>query len=120
MSSDIPDHERCARDAIEVLARADTGRLLGALLRDIRDFQLAEDCLQEAMESAMAHWVRNGLPTSPAGWVLQTARRKAIDRFRRARNFDRKAEEYALLIDLDRQTVDSNEPAALTAKHGWR
>lgn len=113
MASDIPDHERCAREAIEALARADTGRLLGALVRDTRDFQLAEDCLQEAMVSAMAHWVRNGLPTSPAGWVLQTARRKAIDRFRRARNFDRKAEEYALLIDLDRQTVDSNEPAAI-------
>lgn len=113
MASDISENELCARDAIEALARADTGRLLGALLRDIRDFQLAEDCLQEAMESAMVHWARNGLPASPAGWVLQTARRKAIDRFRRARNFSRKAVEYALLIDLDRQTVDSEEPAAI-------
>ncbi len=113
MASGTPENERRAREAIEALSRADTGRLLGALLRDIRDFQLAEDCLQEAMESALVHWARNGLPASPAGWVLQTARRKAIDRFRRARNFHRKAEEYGLLIDLDRQTADSDEPPAI-------
>ncbi len=113
MASDIPEQDQGAREAIEALARADTGRLLGALLRDTRDFQLAEDCLQEAMESAFVHWSRNGLPAAPAGWVLQTARRKAIDRFRRARNFSRKAEEYSLLIKLDRETVDSDEPASI-------
>lgn len=113
MASDLSEQQRGAREAIETLARTDTGRLLGALLRDTRDFQLAEDCLQEAMESALLHWSRNGVPTAPAGWVLQTARRKAIDRFRRARNFNRKAEEYSLLIELDRETVDSNEPAAI-------
>lgn len=113
MAPDIPEQDQGAREAIEALARADTGRLLGALLRDTRDFQLAEDCLQEAMESAFVHWSRNGLPAAPAGWVLQTARRKAIDRFRRARNFSRKAEEYSLLIELDRETVDSDEPASI-------
>ncbi len=110
MASDAIDQETRARKTVEALARADTGRLLGALLRDVRDFQLAEDCLQEALESALTHWTRNGLPSSPAGWVLQAARRKAIDRFRRARTFKRKAEEYGLLIELDQQTVDSQEP----------
>ncbi|MEM5473316.1 RNA polymerase sigma factor [Hoeflea sp. AS60] len=113
MASDLPSQEKCAREAIEALARADTGRLLGALLRDTRDFQLAEDCLQEAMESALVHWARNGLPAAPAGWVLQTARRKAIDRFRRVRNFDRKAKEYGVLIELDQQTVESPEPPVI-------
>ena len=113
MDSDLSEQQNRAREAIEGLARDDTGRLLGALLRDTRDFQLAEDCLQEALESALVHWARNGLPVSPAGWVLQTARRKAIDRFRRARNFSRKAEEYGLLIELDQQTVDSEEPPAI-------
>ena len=105
MGSEASEQERRARKAIEALARAETGRLLGALVRDVRDFQLAEDCLQDAMESALAHWSRNGLPGAPAGWVLQTARRKAIDRFRRARNFERKAEEYGRLIELDQRTV---------------
>lgn len=110
MGTEASEQERRARKAIEALARAETGRLLGALVRDVRDFQLAEDCLQDAMESALAHWSRNGLPGAPAGWVLQTARRKAIDRFRRARNFERKAEEYGRLIELDQRTVDSDEP----------
>ncbi|SOE17371.1 RNA polymerase ECF family sigma subunit [Hoeflea halophila] len=113
MASECSRHDSSARKALEALARADTGRLLGALLRDVRDFQLAEDCLQDAMESAMAHWSRNGLPGAPAGWVLQTARRKAIDRFRRTRNFERKAEEYGRLIELDQQAVDSDEPPAI-------
>ena len=111
MVSDLSEKQQSAREAIEALARADTGRLLGALLRDTRDFQLAEDCLQEALESALVHWSRNGLPAAPTDWVLQTARRKAIDRFRRARNFSRKAEEYGLLIELDQQTMDADEPA---------
>lgn len=113
MASDLSERQQSAREAIEALARADTGRLLGALVRDTRDFQLAEDCLQEALESALVHWARNGLPTAPAGWVLQTARRKAIDRFRRARNFSRKAKEYGLLIELDRETVESDESPAI-------
>ncbi|MEQ8737796.1 MAG: sigma factor, partial [Hoeflea sp.] len=93
--------------------RAETGRLLGALLRDTRDFQMAEDCLQEAMASALEHWSRNGLPAAPAGWILQTARRKAIDRFRRDRNFDRKAQEYGVLLELDQQTAAGDDPPAI-------
>jgi RNA polymerase sigma-70 factor (ECF subfamily) len=72
MAPDRSGHKDSARKAIEALARAETGRLLGALLRDVRDFQLAEDCLQEALESALVHWSRNGLPGSTAGWVLQS------------------------------------------------
>lgn len=113
MTSNAPEQDQRARKAIEALARAETGRLLGALLRDVRDFQMAEDCLQEALESALVHWARNGLPSAPAGWVLQAARRKAIDRFRRARNFDRKAEEYGLLLELDQQAIDCEEPPAI-------
>tara|TARA_R110002020_G_scaffold18931_33_gene65581 strand:- start:7818 stop:9122 length:1305 start_codon:yes stop_codon:yes gene_type:complete len=113
MASDAPEQDQRARKAIEALARAETGRLLGALLRDVRDFQMAEDCLQEALESALVHWSRNGLPESPAGWVLQTARRKIIDRLRRARNFSRKAEEYGLLIELDQQAAGSDAAPAI-------
>lgn len=102
-----------ARKAIEALARAETGRLIGVLLRDTRDFQMAEDCLQEAMASAIEHWSRNGLPAAPAGWILQTARRKAIDRFRRDRTFERKAQEYGVLLELDQQTAASADPPAI-------
>ncbi|MGF1614289.1 MAG: sigma factor [Gammaproteobacteria bacterium] len=62
--------------------RADRGRLLSVLAAGLRDLSLAEEVLQEAAASALAHWGRAGLPASPQGWLLQVARRKAIDRLR--------------------------------------
>ena len=91
--------------AIERIARGDRGRLLSNLIGEIRDFQLAEDSLQDALESALVHWGRNGLPASPLGWLTQTAKRKAIDRLRRASNFRSKATEIAHLIELENQAA---------------
>lgn len=90
---------------LETVVRQDWGRLVAALIRTVRDFQLAEDSLQDAIESAVDHWGRNGLPRSPAAWLLQTARRKAIDRLRRDANFRRKEQEIAALVELDRETA---------------
>jgi RNA polymerase sigma factor (sigma-70 family) len=67
---------------LDTLMRDDRGRLLSALIAKFRDFQLAEDCLQDALISAVTHWNRNGLPNSPHGWLLKVAYRKAIDRIR--------------------------------------
>lgn len=85
---------------IDTIARKDHGRLLSTLVGSLRDFQLAEDCLQDALESALVHWRRNGAPASPQGWLLQVARRKAIDRLRRRSTFGRKSAEVAHLIEM--------------------
>lgn len=61
----------------------DRGRLLAALIARTRDFQRAEDALQEAAASALVHWGRAGVPASPTGWLLRAALRKAIDGYRR-------------------------------------
>ncbi len=98
---------RSATAALEEVVRDDWGRLLAALIASLRDFQLAEDCLQEAVVSAVEHWSR-GLPENPQGWLVQVARRKAIDRLRRQQNFDRKSAEIQHLIELDQQD-SSNE-----------
>ena len=55
--------------------RDDGGRLLAGLIRRLGDFQLAEDSLQDAAESALVHWARNGPPRAPAGWLLQVGGR---------------------------------------------
>jgi RNA polymerase sigma factor (sigma-70 family) len=73
-----------ATRALEAVMRGDRGRLLSALIARLRDFQLAEDALQEAAISAITHWGRAGVPASPQGWLLRVALRKAIDRFRGA------------------------------------
>lgn len=92
--------------AIDALMRRDGGRLLSNLVGSIRDFQLAEDSLQDALESALVHWTRNGLPRSPPAWIMQTARRKAIDRLRRSANFRAKSDEIAHLIEMENQSPE--------------
>ena len=95
------------RDLAVVLAgivRDDRGRLLAALIARLRDFQLAEDALQDALESALRHWGR-GLPEAPLGWLLRVALRKAIDRLRAQTRDGRR------VADL---TVLAGEEAALT------
>ncbi|SMX42635.1 RNA polymerase sigma factor [Actibacterium lipolyticum] len=64
--------------------RTDRGRLLAALTAHLGTLDLAEDCLQDAIESALRHWGQGGVPQNPRGWLLQVARRKAIDRVRKA------------------------------------
>jgi len=86
---------------IDRTIRTEWGRILAALTKSLGDLQLAEDCLQDAVESALNHWQKNGLPDSPVAWLIQTARRKAIDRFRRDSNFNAKQAEIAHLIELD-------------------
>ena len=77
--------------------QADRGRLLSALTAQLRNISLAEDVLQEAVVSALTHWGRTGLPASPQGWLLQVARRKAIDRLRHAARNTRNLSDLTLL-----------------------
>lgn len=91
------------RSNVTALMRSDWGRLLSVLIRDLRDFSLAEDCLSEAFERALVHW-ENGLPRNPQGWLLQVARRRAIDRIRRVKSFDAKLPDLTMLIEQDAQS----------------
>ncbi len=99
--------------AIDKIVRDQWGRLLSSLIGSLGDFQLAEDSLQDAFESALTHWSRNGPPRAPAAWLLQTARRKAIDRIRRHRNFEKKSAEYARLIDVEQDTAEAIDNGAI-------
>ncbi len=76
------DHE--VKSQLDSLARDDGGRLLAALISRFGDFELAEDCLQDAYAAALVAWSRQGLPANPAGWLMTTARNRGIDRMRRA------------------------------------
>ena len=96
MRQAAPDPEAVSR-AIDALARTDRGRLLSALIARLKNFQLAEDALQDALASAVVHWGRTGLPASPQGWLLKVAQRKAIDLLRKAAREDRKTTEIARL-----------------------
>jgi RNA polymerase sigma-70 factor (ECF subfamily) len=58
------------------------------------DFELAEECAQEAFATAVEQWPESGVPESPRAWIVSTARHKAIDRLRRRSNYSEKLEEY--------------------------
>ncbi len=70
--------------------------MLGALVAELSDLDLAEDAFQDALASALEHWPRDGLPRRPGAWLLVAARRKALDRLRRAATRAAKQGEIAL------------------------
>lgn len=82
---------------LDRVMRADRGRLLSVLAAGLRDLSLAEEVLQEAAISALSHWGRAGLPASPQGWLLQVARRRAIDRLRGSGRDSRHVQALAVL-----------------------
>ncbi|MFL5275842.1 MAG: RNA polymerase sigma factor [Myxococcales bacterium] len=76
------------------ICRAEWGRLLAALIRDLGDFDLAEEALQEAFASALEAW-GDGLPNNARGWLYRAARHDGIDRLRRIARFAGKRAELA-------------------------
>lgn len=82
------------RHAVEAVWRIESARIVGTLARFTGDFALAEDLAQEALAEALVAWPRDGVPASPAGWLLTVGRRRAIDAFRRRSALDQR---YAAL-----------------------
>jgi RNA polymerase sigma-70 factor (ECF subfamily) len=76
--------------ALTRLAREDSGRVLALLARRFGDVDLADDAIQDALLEAARTWPAVGEPANPAGWLLAVARRKAIDRLRRAASVQRR------------------------------
>jgi RNA polymerase sigma factor (sigma-70 family) len=89
----LNEHD-AARRAVEAIWRIESARIVGALTRYTRDFELAEDVAQEALAAALVSWPRDGTPRDPAAWLIATARRRAIDAYRRRAGRD---ERYAAL-----------------------
>lgn len=96
--------------ALHRVLATDRGRLLAALIRELRDFHLAEDCLQDAAEAALQHWQRAGPPQSPAAWLLRVARRKAIDRIRRDGRFRERLPDITALAEADQEAANAMAP----------
>jgi RNA polymerase sigma-70 factor (ECF subfamily) len=78
---------------IERIFRAEYGRAVAVLTRVFGDIDVAEDAVQDAFATATVRWPSDGVPPSPAGWIITTARNRAIDRLRKeAKRADRHAE----------------------------
>jgi RNA polymerase sigma-70 factor, ECF subfamily len=92
--------------AVTETFRAERPIVLATLIRQVGDFQLAEDAVQDAFEQAVTAWRRDGVPANPGAWITTAARRRAIDRLRRNRSVADRAERLADLMRLDEQTEE--------------
>ncbi|HEX8510935.1 MAG TPA: sigma-70 family RNA polymerase sigma factor, partial [Propionibacteriaceae bacterium] len=104
-----------AAEAISRAAREERGRLVALLARHFGDVDLADESVQDALEEAVRTWSERGVPDNPAGWLLTVARRKAVDRLRRATSAQRRLQVAApdLLMQATAADVES-EGAPMT------
>jgi RNA polymerase sigma-70 factor (ECF subfamily) len=85
---------------VERVFREEWSSAVAILTRALGDLELAEDAVQDAFATAIERWPRDGLPRTPGAWIVTTARNRAIDRIRREKVFQQKAELIGRLQDL--------------------
>jgi RNA polymerase sigma-70 factor, ECF subfamily len=86
---------------VERVFREEYGRAVAVLVRVFGDIDVAEEAVQEAFAAAVQRWPSTGLPPSPAGWIITTARNRAIDRLRRESSREDRHAQAALLHARD-------------------
>jgi RNA polymerase sigma-70 factor, ECF subfamily len=100
-----PDVEAAVDDAF----REEWGRVVATLIRMTRDWDLAEECAQDALALALERWARDGVPRRPGAWLTTTARNRALDRFRRGATEAAKLQELAVLSPPDDPEDEGDE-----------
>lgn len=90
------------RLSIEQIFRDEYGRVVSSLIRQTGDFGIAEEAVQEACEAALTVWPKSGFPPNPGGWLMTTAKRKAIDKLRRSANYRAKQSAFGYREQIDR------------------
>jgi RNA polymerase sigma-70 factor, ECF subfamily len=91
---------------VERVFREEYGRAVAVLVRAFGDIELAEEAVQDAFAVAVERWPSIGLPPSPAGWIITTARNRAIDRFRREASREDRHAQAALLLESRGEPVE--------------
>jgi RNA polymerase sigma-70 factor (ECF subfamily) len=91
---------------VEQVFREEWGRAVAILTRAVQDLELAEDSVQDAFTTALERWPRDGMPRNPGAWIVTAARNRAIDRIRREKVFQQKAELIGRLQELPAEEDD--------------
>jgi RNA polymerase sigma factor (sigma-70 family) len=90
---------------VAAVFREEAGRLTGALVRVLGNFDLAEEVVQDSLVTALEKWPEQGIPDNPGAWLMTTARRRAIDLLRR----DRRYTEKLALLERSQLPSDASE-----------
>jgi RNA polymerase sigma-70 factor (ECF subfamily) len=99
---DIPEPGDGA-EQIERVFRAESGRAVASLVRFFGDIDVAEEAVQEAFVIALERWPSTGVPPSPAGWIITTARNRGLDRVRRESTRDTRQRAAMAILEPDEQ-----------------
>jgi RNA polymerase sigma-70 factor (ECF subfamily) len=104
----------CAADihrVVDEVYRAESRRVLATLIRQLGDFDIAEEAVHEAFVAAVEQWPQEGVPANPRAWLITTGRFKAIDRLRRRSKYDVSLEDVAEQVDAlsDGSTPEDQE-----------
>jgi RNA polymerase sigma-70 factor (ECF subfamily) len=102
-----PDVEAEVADAF----RQEWGRVVATLIRMTGDWDLAEECAQDAFAVALERWARDGVPRRPGAWLTTTARNRALDRLRRSATEAAKLQEVAVLSHTGEPDDDGDDRA---------
>jgi RNA polymerase sigma-70 factor (ECF subfamily) len=105
-------HGASLKREIEAVFRREYGRAVAVLVRSLRDISLAEEAVQDAFTAALQRWPLEGMPPAPAGWLITTARNRAIDRLRREASRDQR---HAAALQL--MQADDEEEHAVQDDH---
>ena len=98
---------------IEAVWRIEAPRLIAAIARTVRDVGIAEELAQDALVAALEQWPADGIPRNPAAWLMTTARRRAIDRFRRHQRLARTCEQLGRNVEARQAMAEADLEAAL-------
>jgi RNA polymerase sigma factor (sigma-70 family) len=98
---------------IAAVWRIESARLIGGLVRVVRDVALAEELAQEALVVALERWPESGVPDNPGAWLMATAKNRAIDELRRREMLERKHRELGLEIETAAATTEADLAAAI-------
>ena len=105
----MPDEPAPTTASIERVFREEYGRAVAVLVRSFGDIDVAEEAVQDAFARAVERWPATGLPPSPAGWIITTARNAAIDRARRESSREDRHLAATELLARDDDTMELSE-----------
>jgi RNA polymerase sigma factor (sigma-70 family) len=100
-------------EAIEAVFRIERARLIAGLARMVRSVDQAEELAQDSLVTALSEWPKTGVPNNPGAWLMATAKRRAIDGFRRDRMLARKHAEIGRDLDSERDIGIAEIEAAM-------
>lgn len=104
-----------AQRAVDAVWRLESARIIAGLARLTGDLSLAEDLAQDALVAALSQWPESGIPANPGGWLMSTARHRAIDRLRRDERLRRNLGQLGHELHAKQQADVFSGPAGIAA-----